>query len=218
MAHHTTVHARPRSVLGKKVKDLRRKGILPANVYGHNRPSQALELDAHSYNLLQRHLAPNAIVDLVVDGTPARPAMIHRTQRDVRTGLPLHVEFFQVNPREKLTATVPLILVGESEGVKRGGLVLLQEINNLEVTSLLSDLPTAIEVHIDVLQQAGDAVLVRDLPIDREKIEIKAHPDDRVVSLTAPQIYEEPETAAATAEPAAAEPETGEPGGGESES
>ena len=43
------VQARPRSVLGKKVKTLRRKGILPANVYGHNKQSQALELDAHQF-------------------------------------------------------------------------------------------------------------------------------------------------------------------------
>ncbi|HWE64066.1 MAG TPA: 50S ribosomal protein L25 [Chloroflexota bacterium] len=202
-----TVEVRPRSVLGKKVKTLRRKGILPANVYGHDRPSQALELDAHTFNLLQRHLPSNAIVDLVIDGARPRPAMIHRTQRDVRTGLPIHVEFFQINPRERLTASVPLVLVGESEAATRGDAVLLQEMHTLDVSSLLSDLPHAIEVHLDRLREPGDAILVQDLEFDRSRVETRANPEDRVVALTTPQIYEEP--AAPAAEEAALAAEEG---------
>lgn len=198
MAQHT-VQARPRSVLGKKVKNLRRKGILPANVYGHNRPSQALELDAHTFNLLQRRLPQNAIVDLVVDGARSRPAMIHRTQRDVRTGLPIHVEFFQINPREKLTATVPLVLVGESDAARRGDAVLVQEMTDLEVTCLLSDLPSSIEVHIDRLVAVGDTILVQDLVFNRDVIEVKAHPGDMVASLSASRRQAEDATADAPA-------------------
>lgn len=202
-----TVQARPRSVVGKRVKTLRRKGILPANIYGHNRQSQALELDAHTFNLLQRHLSANAIVDLVIDGERPRPAMIQRTQRDVRTGLPIHVEFFQINPRERLHASVPLVLTGETEAVKRGEAVLLQEMTALEVTCLLSDLPHAIAVPLDQLAHPGDAIHVRDLQFDRTRVEAKAGPDDLVASLTAPRIYEEPVTPAVAAEevPPAAE-------------
>ena len=130
-----TIEARPREVTGKKVKVLRRKGVLPANVYGHNVPSQPLELDAHTFSLLQRRLSPSSIVDLVVDGGRPRPVMIHRTQRSVRTGLPTHVEFFQINPREKLTATVALVLSGESELARReANVIVLQEMDSIEVT------------------------------------------------------------------------------------
>jgi large subunit ribosomal protein L25 len=200
-----TVEVRPRSVVGKKVKTLRRRGILPANIYGHNRQSQALELDAHSFNLLQRHLPVNAIVDLVIEGERPRPAMIQRTQRDVRTGMPIHVEFFQINPRERLHASVPLVLVGESDAVRRGEAVLLQELTSLEVSCLLSDLPHAIEVPLDRLTQPGDALHVRDLEFDRTHVESKAHDDDLVVSLVAPRLYEEPVTPTVAEEAPAAE-------------
>ena len=198
------VQARPRSVLGKKVKTLRRKGILPANVYGHNRPSQALELDAHAFSLLQRRLPPNAVVDLVIEGegSKARPAMIHRTQLEARTGRPIHIEFFQIDPRERLTASVPVVLVGEPEIVRRGDAVLLHEMHMLEVICLLSDLPHAIEVPASALQYIGDAVRVQDLPIDLTRIEVKAHADDVVMSLRAPQMQREEEETAPVQEPA----------------
>ena len=173
-----TVKARPRSVQGKKVKTLRRQGILPANVYGHNKQSLALELDAHQFSLLQRHLPQNAVVNLVVEGEESvpRPAMIHRTQRDIRSGKPIHVEFFQINPRERVTVSVPVILSGEPEVVRRGEAVFLHELHAVEVTSLISDLPQAIEVPASALQKIGDIVLVQDLPIDRTRVEVKANP------------------------------------------
>lgn len=205
-----TVQARPRSVVGKKVKTLRRKGILPANIYGHNRASQPLELDAHAFNLLQRRLSANGVVELAIDGGRPQPAMIQRTQRDVRTGQPIHVEFFQINPRERLTAHVPLVLMGEPEAVRRGEAVLLQELMSIEVSCLLSDLPEALEVHLSHLKQLGDAILVRDLAIDQNRVEIKANLDDRVVSLTGVQAYEEPETVVAASGAASDAETTGE--------
>lgn len=192
MAQHT-VHARPRTVIGKQVKTLRRKGVLPANVYGHNRPSEALELDAHAFALLQRHLSAHAIVDLAIEGARTQPAMIQRTQRDVRTGRAMHVEFFQINPHEQLTVHVPLVLVGESEAAGRGNAVLIQEMTSLELHGLMADLPTAIEVRIAGLEQPGEAIHVRDLSFDRAKLTTRHHDDEIVVSLSAPQAPAEPE-------------------------
>jgi large subunit ribosomal protein L25 len=209
-----TIEARPRAVVGKKVKSLRKRGVLPANVYGHNIQSQALELNAHDFSLLQRHLSASSILDLVVDGGGPRPVMIHRTQRDVRTGQPSHVEFFQFNPLERLTASVPLVLAGQPESVRRGEAVLLHEMTQIEVTCLPADLPERIEVPIDKLTQVGATVNVGDLVFDRAKIAIKAHADEVVASLTAPQIVEVEEVAAA---PEAAEeaPEAAEGTAGE---
>lgn len=192
MAQHT-IHARPRTVIGKQVKTLRRRGVLPANVYGHNRPSEALELDAHQFSLLQRHLAPNAIVDLAIEGERTQPAMIQRTQRDVRTGRAMHVEFFQINPREQITAHVPLVLTGASDAVERGEAVLLQEMTSMELHGLLGDLPTAIEVPTSGLTQPGDVIHVRDLAFDRAKLTTKHQDDEIVLSLSAPQAQAEPE-------------------------
>jgi large subunit ribosomal protein L25 len=87
------LQARPREITGKAVKGLRRAGVLPANLYGPNIPSQPLELDAHAFSLAERHLATGSTVDLAIEGLPAQSVAIQRIQRNPRTGLPTHVEF-----------------------------------------------------------------------------------------------------------------------------
>jgi large subunit ribosomal protein L25 len=204
---HQKLQAAPRTIVGKKVKVLRRQGLLPANVYGHNVPSQPLQVDGHEFTLLQRHLSSSSIIDLTVDGGAVRPVMIHRTQRDFKSGRPNHIEFFQINMSERLTASVPLVLVGESEAVRRGdGIIMLQELDTIEITCLPADLPGSIEVSITDLAEPGDVIRVRDLHVDRSKIEIRTHEDDRVVSIAAAQMRaEDLEADAAVAEEAAQE-------------
>jgi large subunit ribosomal protein L25 len=194
---HLTLEARPRTVTGKKVKALRRRGLVPANVYGHNVESHAVEVSAHDFALLQRHLSASSIIDLRLDGT-ARAVMIHRTQRDFVTGKPNHIEFFQINMLERLTASIPLVLVGHSEALRRNtGVVLIQDMSTIEVVSLPGDLPTSIEVSVEHLEHVGDAIHVRDLKVDRTKLEIRASDDDRVAGLSASQMHAAEEEAGA---------------------
>ncbi|MDB5076752.1 MAG: large subunit ribosomal protein [Chloroflexi bacterium] len=206
---HLTLEARPRTITGKKVKILRRQGLLPANIYGHNVESQAVEIDAHEFTLMQRHLSASSIIDLKVAGT-ARAVMIHRTQRDFATGKPNHIEFFQINMLEKLTASVPLVLVGHSDALrKNAGVVLIQEMNTIDVTCLPGDLPTSIEVSVEHLTNVGDAIHVSDLNVDRSKLEIRANADDRVAGLSSSQMHAaEEEAGAAESAEAGAEGET----------
>ncbi|MGH2388257.1 MAG: hypothetical protein ACRDIE_08630 [Chloroflexota bacterium] len=91
------VHARRRSVMGRRVKALRKTGVLPGNVYGSNVPSMALELDAHTFGLVLRHIRPSTVVSLEVEGEAPRLVTLHHTQYSVRNGAATHVEFVQVN-------------------------------------------------------------------------------------------------------------------------
>jgi ribosomal protein L25 (general stress protein Ctc) len=92
------VRARRRSVTGRRVKALRKTGVLPGNVYGSNIPSVALELDAHAFGLALRHIRPSTVVSLEVEGEAPRRVTVHHTQYSVRNGAATHVEFVQVNP------------------------------------------------------------------------------------------------------------------------
>jgi large subunit ribosomal protein L25 len=208
MTRHS-IEAQARTVVGKKVKSLRRTGVLPANLYGHGIQSQSLQLDAHRFSLLQRHVSASALIDLSVDGA-TRPVMIHRVQRDVRTGMPTHVEFFQVNPKERLTATVPLVLIGEPDLVRRGEAVLLHDVTSVEVTCLPDDLPALIEVPTAALAAVGDSIHAGDLAYDRAKITLKTPAEERIASLVAPQIYVEEEAPVTEAAPETAEEAAGE--------
>ena len=77
-----TLAATKRDVLGKRVASLRRAGQLPAVVFGHGVPSQPLSLDSHEFELLQRRIGQNALVDLSVEGKKPTPVLVQGVQRD----------------------------------------------------------------------------------------------------------------------------------------
>ena len=91
------ISARRRTIMGRRVKALRKTGVLPGNVFGSNIPSVALELDAHSFGLALRHIRPTTVVSLELEGEAPRRVTIHHTQYSVRNGAATHVEFIQVN-------------------------------------------------------------------------------------------------------------------------
>ena len=68
-----TLAAEHREVTGKAVNRLRKAGLLPAVVYGHGVDSTNLTVDAHEFDLLRKHVGPNALIDLSVDGKKADP-------------------------------------------------------------------------------------------------------------------------------------------------
>jgi len=169
-------------------------------------PSQALQVDAHTFGLLQRRLSASTLIQLKIDGGTETTVMINRLQRDFRTGQLTHLELFQVNMSERLTASVPLVIVDVPEIVRRGdGLVLLQELDTLQVSCLPGDLPASIEVSAQHLQEAGDCIYVRDLVLDRAKIEVRVGEDEPVARLSASQMRAEDVAADAASAAAAAE-------------
>ena len=102
----------------------------------------------------------------------------------------IHVEFYQANLKEKLTAHIPINVVGEAPAV-REGLMVLTVLDAVELECLPTDLPHDIEVDISGLAAVGDAIHVSDLQIDRSKCELKTDLDEVVVLISAPQAREE---------------------------
>ncbi len=210
---HATLAAEPRTVLGKKVAKMRRAGKLPANIYGHNVASTAITLDAHDFGLLYRHLLPTTIIDIALDGQ-SRPVLLAKTTTSPRSGRPIHIEFKQVNLREKVTAAVAIVGVGESELLARGEAVLLQSLDSVQVSALPDDLPADIEVSLSALVDFESAIHVDDLVVDRSKIDVLTPRDELVFKLTPPQMRdveaeEQAEAAEAEAQSMASQAEEG---------
>jgi len=187
---HANLTAEPRTVLGKKVARLRRSGKLPANIYGRNVPSTAITLDTHDFELLYRHLLPTTVIDLRVDGQ-MRPVLLAKADVNPRTGRFVHIEFKQVNLREKVHASVSVVGVGRSELMARGEAILLQSLDAIEVSALPDDLPPNVEVDLAALIDFGAAIHVGDLPLDHSKIDLLTPRDELVFKLTPPQRREE---------------------------
>ncbi len=198
----------PRATLGKKVKALRRRGLVPANVYGHRVESVAVQAQAVDVQRLLRETGRNAIIDLTVGAEKAiRPVMIRSTQRDPVSHELLHVDFYQISLKERMRADVPVHLTGVSPAVKDFHGILLHELETIAVRALPTDIPAAIEVDVSGLAELDQSIHVRDLPQD-PMYEVLTDGDVVIAKVAAPRLVAEEEAPAAAEEvPAPAEPE-----------
>ncbi len=167
------LEASKRKTLGRKVKKLRREGILPANLYGKKIKSQSLQISLKDFQKIYQETGETGLLDLKID-SETRPVLIHNVQLHPVSGEPLHADFRQVSLTEKTVATVPIEISGESPAIEQGIGVLIQPISEIEVEALPQDLPEHLLVDISKLAQVDDQVAVSDIQIDRKKIEIKA--------------------------------------------
>lgn len=153
-----------RDSLGRKVKKLRKAGELPATVYGKNVASASLTVRAEAFDNVYAEAGETGLVELSVGGA-VRHVLIHHVQKHPVTGAILHVEFHQVDLKEKVHAKVPIVLVGESSAVSEKRGVLLSILDEVEVEALPTDLVEHIEVDVTPLSDVGQEVKVNSLTI-----------------------------------------------------
>ena len=193
----------PRDVTGKKVRSLRRQGIIPAHLYGRSTDSLALQASTPSVTTLLRTAGANAIISLQINGEPEpRPVVLRGVQRHPVTDELLHVDFFQISLTERLRADVPLVLIGEAPAVQVFGGVLLQGLDHISIEALPTEIPSHIDVDVSGLDVLDSAVHVRDLVIP-EGAELLTDPDQVAAKVEAPRLVVEEEVAAPTEEAAA---------------
>jgi large subunit ribosomal protein L25 len=192
------LQASPRTVLGKKVRHLRRQGMIPANLFGHGVASQALQVEEKAFQRAFAQAGMNTLVSLKMEGA-AEPKMvlIRSLQRNPLKKDLLHVDFYQVAMMEKLTAQVPLVFLGEAAGVATGG-ILLHNIDEVEIECLPGDLVRHIDVDISGLKEIDDTIYVKDLKVSAA-IRIIRDPDEVVVKILPPAKAEVEEVVAEVA-------------------
>jgi large subunit ribosomal protein L25 len=197
--------ANKRDDAGKGVaRKLRAAGRVPAVLYGRGADPQPLSVDARELGHVM-HGGANVLIDLVVDGEQ-HLAMPREVQRDHIKGRYWHIDFFAVSRTEKITVEVPIRLVGESSGVKMGG-VLEHHLWDVEVECLPTDVPDAIEADISALE-IGDSIHVSDLRAPDGAV-IISNPEESVVAVAQPQAPVEAEEGEAVEGAAAQEEAAG---------
>lgn len=204
-----TLKATKRTITGRKIKQLRTKGILPANIYGKKVTSTAIQVDTKEFSTLFSAAGETTLVELLVD-SQKHPVLIHNVAFHPVTGQALHVDFLQVDLKEKVTTKVPLHMVGEAIAVKDKVGTLLTILSEIEIQALPADLPDKIDVDISSLAKVGDVIKVSQLLVS-DKIKIITPADSEVlkvaslISKEAEQMAKEAEAAAAAATTTAAE-------------
>ena len=201
--------AEPRDVTGKKVALLRRTGRLPAVVYGHGISSENVSVDAHEFELLRRKAGQNALIDLSVNGSKARPVLVHGVQVHPVNRRPVHVDLFLVRMTEELTVDVPLVPIGVSSAVENQNGTLMHQLESVRVKALPDHLPQSIEYSIESLVDFDAVVKVSDLTIPGD-VALLTDPDEVVAKVLASRLQAEEAALEAEEAEAAAEAAEGE--------
>ena len=172
-----------RDVKGKKVRFLRRGGLVPCNIYGNGIESQPVQVEARKLGQIIARAGGTDLIALKIGGTDT-PGMvlIRDVQRNPMTGEPIHVDFYQVNMAEKLKADVPLVFTGAAPALKLKNVSLLHAMTALQVEALPDDLPHNIEVDISGLALPEQSIHVKDLKVS-SKITILADPDQMLIKV-----------------------------------
>jgi large subunit ribosomal protein L25 len=180
-----------REVSGRKVKQLRKKEIVPANVYGKKIKSSPVQLNLKDFARVYGEVGETGLIDLIVEGEKeTRPVLIHNVQRDPVKRTPLHVDFHQIVLTEKVKAAIPIELVGTSPAdIQKVG-ILVKVIPEIEVEALPTDLPDSLPVDTSKLEKVDDFVSVKDLKVDRSRVELRID-ESQIVAKIEPLAKEE---------------------------
>ncbi len=192
--------AQPRSMTGRKVRQLRREGVIPVVVYGKSVDAQPLQVDERSLERVLHHGGMSQLVEVSVNGAQHINALIRSVQRHPVTHRLEHVDLYAVNMREKQHVSVPLEAHGKASGLVTG-FIMLQMMDHITIEALPSDIPARIEVDVTPLTQ-DRPITVADLP-NVNGVSYLAEADEVIFSLNATRVQVEEEVE----EEAAAEPE-----------
>lgn len=188
-----------RELHGKKAKNLRKEGIVPAIVYGPGVDPISTQASYPDIEKVWRQAGKHSPVHLTIENKKhialIKDLDLEPSKRRIR-----HISFHAVKANEPVVAEVPIHLVGEGESeAERAGLVVLQSLDKFEVRALPMDLPEALEVSILHLKEPGDHVTLGDVTIPKgvELVEHKSgHEDEddeeapQITDLTVASVYE----------------------------
>jgi large subunit ribosomal protein L25 len=216
MSKRPQLTAEKRDLIGRQVKQLRAKALLPGNVFGKKVKSLSIQIPLPDFKKLFSTAGETTLIDLLLKSESSpRAVLIANVQIHPVTQAILHVDFHQVTLTEKVTANIPIELTGEAPAAKELGGVVVNPVSELEIEALPTDLPDNFIIDLSTLKQIGDAFTISDLKFDKSKVVIAADPSTVLVTIQEPkeEVVEAPTPTEAEIPSAgeAAETKEGEP-------
>lgn len=164
---------------------LRRQGLIPAVLYGHN-GTESVSLvvpEKAALTLLKKASVNNTLVDVNVPEMPwTGKALIQEVQSHAWKRNLYHLSFFSVSAHGKLDIVVPVKAIGEAIGTKQGGLI-EQFVNEVNVSCIADNIPEVIEFDVSGIG-VGQSLLVGDLKMP-EGVTLKDDPHTTVFAVVA---------------------------------
>ena len=178
----------PRAVMGKKVKQLRRQGMVPVHLYGQGLEPQSLQVEAQVLRRVLPQVGTNVPLSIELDGqNDDNICFVREVQRHPVTEDLLHVDFMRVDVARTIRSDVPIVVEGNAPAVRDMGGTLLQQLQTVEVESLPMNVPTSFQVDVSGLDDFEKGLYVRDLEVGAD-VTILTDPDDLIARVSQPRV------------------------------
>ena len=183
-----SLNLEPRAVTGKKVKELRRQGMIPVHLYGRKLPPLALQVEAQVLLRVLPRVATNIPLSVKTAGDGGENiCFVREVQRHPVTEDVLHVDFLRVDVAQTIRADVPVVLAGTAPAVRQLGGTVLQPLQNILVEALPLDVPVSFEVDLSDLDDFEKAIYVRDISVEAN-VTVVTDPDEMIARVGPPRI------------------------------
>lgn len=202
MPEQFNIKAQVREITGKRVRNLRAQGIIPANLSGDAKPSVAIQLPTDELNRLLKRRGAGVLRLQIGSASRAETALLNRVARNPITSAVLHVDFRRVRLNQPVHARVPVHVTGEAPAIRVQGGVLLHLLDHIEIEALPANIPEAVTVDISSLEELNSTLTVASVQLPAN-VKMMSPEGEPVVTIKAPRI-EVPEVEAPTAAPEAA--------------
>ena len=178
-----------REIYGKKLRSLRKKGILPIHVYGPGMESIALQSDTNNVlKVIQEAGRTNPVK--IIDSDKEHTTLVRNVDQHPATGELQHVDFMRVDENKAIEVEVPVVLIGEAPGIRGGAGTVTQAIYSLSVLSKPFTVPSEIQADISVLVDLETNIKRGDLVLP-DGVELVGDPDIPVAWIQPPRVQEE---------------------------
>lgn len=176
----------------RSTRRLRASGFVPGVLYG-NGSSQAIAVAERDLRAaLTGPSGMHAILDVVVEGQPTvHPSILADLQQDPIRGTVSHIDLREVRLDQPIQATVVVQLVGESVGVKNGGILSLVT-REIHVEALPMSIPEHIDADVSAME-VGDVLRLEDLPLVADVTFLDDPHETVIATVSAPRAEIEPE-------------------------
>lgn len=190
MMEKYTLNAEQRNVFGKKVKNLRLLGKIPAVIYGGKDKPVSISIDARTFHETYKTAGTSSIIDLIIGDKEKTNVLMQEPQYNPVTGNIIHVDFIRVRMDEKIKTEIPIQFNGESPAVEQEGGTLVTPRDNIEVECLPKDLVHEIIVDIARLVNFDSQIKVSDIT-PPPGIEFLTDPEEVLATVEPPRSEEE---------------------------
>jgi large subunit ribosomal protein L25 len=156
------LEVKTRTILGKRVKSLRKEGFIPAELFGHGIKNIHLSIPQKQFIKVYKEAGENTVINIVMEDGKKIPALISSVAKNHLKNEILAVDLHIVRMDEKIRTEVPINFTGEAPAVK-AGFLLIKVLDKIEVEALPNEIPHRFNVDLTALETVGQSISVGDL-------------------------------------------------------